>query len=629
MFSFRTKYYENKKDINIIENNFQTSNYEEFSKGNFSNYECSQFNLSLFLQYQTSSVFGNLSVKYYNNDLVNFTRIPFHLYVFGMHYEDRQGKIDIWNVTALNNPIVGMDYIVLPNKHLMWVNLTSELNPGHYTDFKIEFNVTLPDGLGRANDFGFDHNDSRIFKFSNCYPIPCVFDKYEGWNTEPYLTTGDPFYFDMAYYDLIINVPEDMIIAATGKLLERSSINSRKIWHFNPRYPVREITFSASKYFIIETTLFNGVNISTYFLNNPQSLSKWHNFALETGKLAIETCNNSFGIYPYKTFNIVEEYSHYGGMEYPLQIYISRALYDYYEWYFELAICHEAIHQWFYNLVGNDEIDCGILDEGITCWAQILLLNKTHPDWDFKDPTCGFDQVRNYFFNNGLPNKINQSIEDCPNTNTDYVYTAYRKMPTILEKLRRMIGHESFINSLNLYVRDNYFGIARLSNLQDTFEINTDSSLDWFFKPWFNNPFLPKYSFGSAIYNQDTKQLNITIEDLNRKNNPYPYCQKVPLKVFKGSLEIYSNLVWINGTTKISITLDDKPTRIRLSYSDKEDILVQLSSPYQSFIETSDIQGVQGDGGIIPGFDVYFIIITSITIILLVKKTQKFKLSIK
>jgi len=33
--------------------------------------------------------------------------------------------------------------------------------------------------------------------------------------------------------------------------------------------------------------------------------------------------NNTFGTYPYPTLNVVEEYTDYGGMEYPLQVYIS------------------------------------------------------------------------------------------------------------------------------------------------------------------------------------------------------------------------------------------------------------------------------------------------------------------
>ncbi|GAH53747.1 unnamed protein product, partial [marine sediment metagenome] len=35
------------------------------------------------------------------------------------------------------------------------------------------------------------------------------------------MTTGDPFYFDMAYYNLFIEAPNGMIIAATGNLEEK------------------------------------------------------------------------------------------------------------------------------------------------------------------------------------------------------------------------------------------------------------------------------------------------------------------------------------------------------------------------------------------------------------------------
>ncbi|MCK4779202.1 MAG: hypothetical protein KAT57_03395, partial [Candidatus Lokiarchaeota archaeon] len=63
--------------------------------------EFSSYNLSVIFNSSTSSVSGNLTVNYYNNDPVDFEQIPFHLFLSGMQYESRKGDIEILNVTTV------------------------------------------------------------------------------------------------------------------------------------------------------------------------------------------------------------------------------------------------------------------------------------------------------------------------------------------------------------------------------------------------------------------------------------------------------------------------------------------------------------------------------------------------
>jgi len=120
--------------------------------GNFSNY-----NLTVIMHESNSMVEGNLTVDFYNNDNVNFTRIPFHIYLSGMDYYTRQGIIDIINVTDVNNPNISFPFDVYPTSQIMWVNLSETLEPQKRAQFKIEFNATLPDGgIDRANSHGYD-----------------------------------------------------------------------------------------------------------------------------------------------------------------------------------------------------------------------------------------------------------------------------------------------------------------------------------------------------------------------------------------------------------------------------------------------------------------------------------------
>ncbi len=544
--------------------------------GNFSDY-----NLSVVLDEANSFIDGNLTVDFYNNDDINFTKIPFHLYLSGMQYETRPGIIEIVNVTDVTNFSITLPFEVYSNQQIMWVNISEKLEPQKRVQFNIQFNATLPDGpIDRANSHGSYLNQSRIYKFGSFYPIPCVYDNEDGWNIDSYLTTGDPFYFDMAYYNLFIEAPNGMIIAATGNLEEKLDKGATKWYHFNPIYPVREVTFSASRYFQVQSKISNGVNVSTYFL--PKDAYLWNNYALNHAEDALTLFNNTFGTYPYPTLNVVEEYTVFGGMEYPNQVYISEAIdswgypLDVDRRLLEKIIAHEVCHQWWYNLIGNDEVDVGFLDEGLTCWSTDYYGEYYHGDWEFFQYTRYIDEVRVYYAEHGLSSKINQTVYECLATDTDYYYVAYHKAPLIFEMLRQTLGLTNFLEGLKLYFERHQFEIVLLSDLQQAFEDVVGQSLDWFFFPWFDNLYLPKYSFSEHIYSATTKILNLTIEDINMPLNDYVYSQQVPLAVYDVSgYEIYSQDMWINGTTELSLNLSTNPSKVSLLYNNY--VLVQLN----------------------------------------------------
>ena len=542
----------------------------------------SNLTLSVKLDEAFSMIEGILTVDYYNNDPLSIDRIPFHLYPFGMEYETRQGEINVLNIITTGSPSTNLIYEVLSNQQLMWVNLTSPLGFNQSISFRITFTTTLPDGQDRANSYGFNSNQSRIHTCTAFYPIPCVYDEYDGWNTDAYLEIGDPFYFDMAYYDLVVEVPNGMIVAATGELLDSTSDGITTIYHYNPHYPVREMVFSVSRYFQVESKIVNGVNVSCYYL--PHSSWLWEKKALNTTVKSLILFNNSFGSYPYSTFNVVEAYGFYGGMEYPCQVQISESIDDQhpedYEFFQELIIAHETAHQWWCQLVGNDQIDWGHLDEGLTCWSTDYYFDYYNPSWHYFEYYWPLDIVRTYYKNNNQPSKINQSIYDFLDTNMSYRFTAYTKSPLIMQKLRLTIGHENYIAGLRHFFEKYKFKLASFPDLQRSFEKVTGESLNWFFLPWFDNPYLPKYSFKSVDFDPDWGSMIVTVEDLNEDKNDYPYSQQLFLQVMDiHQLEVfYHEYVWINGTTTLNFELFEKRDAGLVLLVYESDVLVQLTS---------------------------------------------------
>ena len=554
----------------------------------------SNYTLSVKLHEDDAVIEGNLTVDYYNDDQVSFDQIPFHIYPSGMEYDKRPGNITIYEVKTLEEPQTSLEFEVISPEQLMWINLSESLNPNERISFYILFNTTLPDGgIDRANYHGTNEGLSKIFKFAVAYPMPAVYDEKDGWNIDPYLDVGDPFYSDMAWYDFFVEVPidseyPDFVVAATGELLKKISDSDSTIYHYDPHLPVRELTFSASRYFIRESTIVNNVNISTYHL--PKSQVYWEDFALNVAVQAVTLYNESFGLYPYTTFNVVEEYTHYGGMEHPLQVYISEAI-DYWgdpQYYLELVIAHETCHQWFYHLVGNDEIDAGFLDEGLVVWATDFYFDHYYPEWNLYEDYYLQYQIRHYNSTIGLPNKINQSIYECDASGTNYWYVAYDKAPMVFQKLRGFLGDEDYLSGIQLFFDRFEFKIAWLSDLQEAFEDVYGKSLDWFFQPWFDNFYLPKYHFSTAVYDKNSSILNITIEDLNEEYNDYPYCQQLTVEVYDNKTKsLFNNEIWINGTTYLSLNLTSTPDKVRLIFTNY--VLAQ-SIEGSEFVDSSKIE---------------------------------------
>ena len=76
------------------------------------------------------------------------------------------------------------------------------------------------------------------------------------------------------------------------------------------------------------------------------------------------------------------------------------------------------------------------------------------------------------------------------------------------------LGIDEILEGLRIFTQEYYFEIATFTDFIQSIEAALGESLDWFFNPWFNNPYLPKYNFVDVIYDATSKLLNITIEDV-------------------------------------------------------------------------------------------------------------------
>ena len=156
----------------------------------------------------------------------------------------------------------------------------------------------------------------------------------------------------------------------------------------------------------------------------------------------------------------------------------------------EYAVVHETAHQWWYNLVGNNEYNESWLDEALTEFSTVLfydfnegynynhsqMINAAHENFVF---------YRNVYENviGNLDTSMKRPVNEFE-TEPEYTYTIYVKGVLMFESLYNLVGKDKFIKSLNTYAEQNAYKIAKAENLMGAFEKVCDSDLSNFFDCW-------------------------------------------------------------------------------------------------------------------------------------------------
>ncbi len=379
-------------------------------------------------------------------------RLVFHVYANAF------GEIDVLSckIDDLNADfdIYGMDNTLL--------SIPCATN-GNTVTVAFEYVVTLASG------------DSRLCKTSNgnynlshFYPVLSVFENGK-FCENSFSQIGDPFYSEISSFTVDVTYPKQYALASSGVQVERGvsgSFAKSKIEAIG----VRDFGLSIGKYQTQTASVLlenKSVEIS-YFYTNDQNVSR----SLERAKDSLIAFSNAFGEYPYTTLTIVENTLSAGGMEYGGYILVAPNddKYTYAD-----VITHEIAHQWWYNVVGNNQIVNAWLDEGLTEWCTSYFYHlqgdkDTHKkaQTDVERSYRQFDKFRN---NVGFNAKMSRPLTSYL-TNGEYVAVVYLKGSILFETLRNIAGDDKMLASLKTYYQSNYMRIATKEDLIDAFTKN-------------------------------------------------------------------------------------------------------------------------------------------------------------
>lgn len=357
--------------------------------------------------------------------------------------EKKYGKAEILGVES----VTLNKYELLKDNCLLRVFLNNK--KGDNVQVKIEFKVALSNFSHRLS-YGED-----TINLGNFYPILCVLE--EDYVFCPYYNVGDPFYSDVANYKVNFTCRGSFSVASSGICTGIKFNNDLTTYCFNLE-KARDFALCLSKNFKIAKVNCNEVDVFYYYLTE--------DYQEELN--IIKTALNYFGkfyAYPYKTYSVCQTDFCYGGMEYPGLVYINKTLNLKDRLY---TIVHETAHQWWYSVVGNNQITNACLDEGLTEFASILFF-KDNQNFNFAYKNLVSQKIASYSkFQNtykqiyGLNYNFSplRSLQEYKNS-TDYVYTAYYYMPYMLYQLYNH-NQTEFINNLIYFTKRYAFKNATL-----------------------------------------------------------------------------------------------------------------------------------------------------------------------
>ena len=405
------------------------------------------------------------TVEMTNRSNNSFTAVKFHIYA-NQYREDAAngvvpttynliaypngasyGEISFENVKVEGSPVPftiegeDMDILSVP---------TSEWFPNQKLNVEMTYTVQLANIKHRL---GWTENAVNL---GNFFPILCHVEN-DNYSTTPYYNVGDPFVSDCANFDVTLKIDEKFLVASTGNLTEANAANGSVTYKYQAD-AVRDFAIVASDKFTKISQTVDDVTIN-YFYYNDTDAEK----SLATAANSYQYYTDKVGAYPYKQLSVCETDFCYGGMEYPSLVMVTSGTTSYQE-----AIAHEVAHQWFYGVVGNDQIANAWMDEGLAEYLTYLYMDNCGAGklsryvlQNLQTYTTYVDVLSNYYKN---ADTTFRTLAEYKNDN-EYVVMTYLKGSLMFNTVHETMGEAKFFKALATYYDEAMFTIAPPSQL--------------------------------------------------------------------------------------------------------------------------------------------------------------------
>lgn len=453
----------------------------------------SSYSITAELDEQNMSLDAEQNLLYYNSTGRDLDYLCFHLYPRAF----REGA-GVLPYTVLNSATCfpnGLSYgdieilqvkvkgsdakfeLVGEDEDILKVEFGFALKNKKTVDIYIKFKVKIPNCTHRFGYYGYNIN------LGNWYPLVC---KYSGsdFDMTPYYATGDPFFSDIANYTVKFTYNKKYVFCSTGDVVTEI-VGDRAVSTSGAR-AVRDFAACLSADAGVATSSVGDTKITYMGYSEDRDLNKYCTLSAE----AVEFFNKTFGQYPYSSLYVVRTPFIYGGMEYPNIVFISDSIDE--EEEYSKVVVHEIAHQWWYSVVGNNEITEAWLDESLAEYSTALFFehngkyNISYRDF-VKNALSSYllyvDVINT--LTGEVNTKMNLRVNEYKN-DYEYSYMVYVKGVIMFDSLRNMVGEKKLLAGLKKYYKSNKFKVASKADFLSAFKSACHSDLDGFFDGYLN-----------------------------------------------------------------------------------------------------------------------------------------------
>ncbi len=286
-----------------------------------------------------------------------------------------RGRIDITSVVlvaASRIDLTAARHFIQPDdgnrddETVMAVPLPRPVAPGGSVDVEVKWTAHVPRTWARTGAIG------NFFFIAQWFPKLGVLQD-EGWNCHQF-HAGTEFFSDYGVYDVRLTIPNGWPVGGTGVERERRDNSDGTTTDRYYQEDVHDFAWTTSPDYLERTARFENPPlppVDMRLLIQPEHAAQAGRH-FDAVRNTLKFYGEWFGAYPYGHITIVDPayQSDADGMEYPTLftagtrwLVLPRVLTP------ESVTIHEAGHQWWYGMVGSNEFEDGLLDEGFNTFS--------------------------------------------------------------------------------------------------------------------------------------------------------------------------------------------------------------------------------------------------------------------
>ncbi|MBN1202523.1 MAG: M1 family metallopeptidase [Anaerolineae bacterium] len=365
-------------------------------------------------------------------------------------------------------------------RSVLRVPLPAALEPGESATVEMDF-VTLVSAGVKALYAQFAYLDG-VITLPQAYPVLSVYQPGGGWWQATEHPQGDAIFSETAFYEVTVSAPADLILAASGSEIGLSANDDGTLSHRYAAPLMRDFTLMASADYVTAVGQQDGVTITLYYNPDLPNAAINASAGLQMAQNAIRIFDTVYGRYPFAELDVVQTPTTAGGIEYPGLIVVATEHWDKADDSFEFILAHEAAHQWWFSLVGNDQLLNPWMDEALAQYSVAVYIRD-------REGLAGYNGALSFYCQ-----EYSKYVAENPDMviglpvtayeGSAYYYLVYQKGPLFYAALDEAYGYDTVLLMLQDYLDAYRYEIARPDDLLRSFEATLGEELDPLFTEW-------------------------------------------------------------------------------------------------------------------------------------------------